>query len=343
MRIGILGAGQLSRMLALSALPMGFEFVFYAEKFTDSVMHLGDFIKGSYTDYEALTQFANQSDVVTFENENIPYQTIEFIESLKPVYPGSFSLKLTQDKLFEKELFSKLSIPTPSYRLINSKSDIQDFAKLYEFPFFIKKRLNGYDGKGLIKINSENELLNINQHFLNQSICEQYVRYDREISMIAVRSTLGERKYYDICENTHHDGILIKTSNILQDPIYSKAREYIDLVIDSLNFIGCIAFEFFQVGNSLLANEIAPRVHNSGHWTIEGAFTSQFENHIRAISSLPLGSTLSRHNATMFNIIGNMPDKIALLKNDSCYIHDYKKEGRPGRKIGHYTIIAELN
>ncbi|MBN9288949.1 MAG: 5-(carboxyamino)imidazole ribonucleotide synthase [Gammaproteobacteria bacterium 39-13] len=339
MKIGIIGAGQLSRMLALSAIYMGFEFVFYDQKQTKSITNLGDFMNGSYSDLESLAHFANTCDVITFENENIPYESIEFLESLKPVYPNSKSLKYTQDKMLEKKLFDKLAIPTPSYQIINTVSDAVQFAKKYGYPFLIKKRKNGYDGKGLTKVNTEDQLLTISDDVFCESICEQYVKFDREISIIAVNTMSGERRYYDICENSHKEGILIKTSNKPEDSNFSKAKEYIDLVIDDLGYVGCISFEFFQKGNLLLANEIAPRVHNSGHWTIEGAFTSQFENHIRAIAGLPLGNTASRGNATMFNIIGEMVDMNEALNKDLSYFHDYKKESMPGRKLGHITML----
>lgn len=340
MKIGILGAGQLSRMLALSAMHMGFEFVFYDEKTTKSVANLGCFIKGSYSDYRSLTEFANQCDVLTFENENIPYDSIEFLESLKPVYPGWESLKHTQDKILEKELFEKLAIPVPAYENIHSVAEATQFSKKWGYPFLIKKCRNGYDGKGLVKINSEKQLLTMSQDFFNESICEQYVAYDREISIIAVNAITAQRTYYDVCENAHQNGILIKTCNRPNDPMFAKAKEYVDSIIDELKHIGCIAVEFFQVGNTLLANEIAPRVHNSGHWTIEGAFTSQFENHIRAIAGLPLGNAQSRGSATMMNIIGERLNINEILNNDLYYFHDYQKESMPGRKLGHITMIS---
>lgn len=340
MRIGVIGTGQLSRMLALSAIHMGCEFIFFGEKPTQSIMNLGSFVQGSYSDFAALKEFVEQTDFITYENENIPYKMIEFVESIKAVYPSSLSLKHTQDRMLEKALFEKLSIPTPSNQVIDSIAEALAFGEKQGYPFLIKKRKNGYDGKGLFKVNTQEQLLTLNQAIFNEAICEQYVKFDREVSIIAVNSA-NQRTYYDVCENVHQDGILIKTTNKPNDPIYLKAKEYIDLVIDQLNHIGCITFEFFQKGDQLLANEIAPRVHNSGHWTIEGAFTSQFENHIRAIAGLPLGSSLTRSNTTMFNIIGKMLDRKEVLGNGLCFLHDYKKEPRPGRKLGHVTLIEK--
>ncbi|MFO1256883.1 MAG: 5-(carboxyamino)imidazole ribonucleotide synthase [Gammaproteobacteria bacterium] len=340
--IGILGAGQLSRMLALSTRHMGLEFTFYGEQFTRSIEHLGNFIQGSYSDYDQLRAFSNLCDVITFETENIPYQTVEFLESLKPVHPNSKSLKMTQDKIFEKSLFSKLEIPTPNYQILHSLDEANHFGAQYGYPFIIKKCKDGYDGKGLTKINNPTDLIDF-KFKPKASICEQYVKYDREISIIAINSVDGQHSYYDICQNTHRDGILIETRNQIDDPIFPIAKEYIDRLMNELNYVGCMTLELFQVGQTLLANEIAPRVHNSGHWTIEGAFTSQFENHIRAISGLPLGNTSSRNQVVMNNIIGSMLDLKQQLTNDLCFFHDYQKEPRPGRKLGHFTtIIAAL-
>lgn len=336
--IGILGTGQLSRMLALSTRHMGLEFTFYGEQITRSVGHLGNFIQGSYTDYERLRDFSSLCDVITFETENIPYQTVEFLESLKPVHPNSQSLKMTQDKIFEKVLFSKLEIPTPNYQLMNSLDEVKHFGAQYGYPFIIKKCKDGYDGKGVTKINNLAELIDF-EFKPKESICEEYVKYDREISIIAINAIDGQRRYYDICQNTHRGGILIETRNQLDDPFFPIAKEYIDRLIDKLEYVGCITLELFQAGKTLLANEIAPRVHNSGHWTIEGAFTSQFENHIRAISGLPLGNSSSRDKVVMNNIIGNMLDLKQQLGNDLCFFHDYQKEPRPKRKLGHITTI----
>lgn len=336
--IGIIGAGQLSRMLALSMRHMGVEFIFYGEIPTHSVVDLGHFIQGDYSDFNQLREFANLCDVITFENENIPHRTLEFLQSLTVVHPNPDSLKMTQDKIHEKSLFSELGIPSPHYQKINTLEEAKQFGTEYGYPFILKKCKDGYDGKGLRKISSECDF----EHFTLQSseyICEEYVNFDREISIIAVNALNGQRKYYDICQNRHHNGILIETRNQLNDPMFPLAKKYIDLLIDRLDYVGCITLELFQAKNKLLANEIAPRVHNSGHWTIEGAFTSQFQNHIRAILGLPLGSSSSRNQVSMHNIIGSMLNKNDILTDDLCFFHDYNKEPKPGRKLGHVTRI----
>lgn len=339
MRIGILGSGQLSRMLALSGIPMGFNFVFYADKPSSDMNHLGEVIYGKYTDNESLERFARKCDVITYENENIPFESVQFLEMLKPVYPNAKALAVTQDRILEKNLFDRLEIPTTKYRSIDSIKEALKFAQDFGYPFILKKRRNGYDGKGLIKIISDGQLLSMDENYFKDCIAESFVNFEREVSMISVRSTLGQQVYYDVCQNQHHNGILIKTGNIINDPMFELAKAYIDSVISALEYVGCIAFEFFQVGDTLLANELAPRVHNSGHWTIEGAYTSQFQNHIRAICGLPLGNTSSIHPTTMINIIGKMIDKNEVLNNDFYYIHDYHKEPKQGRKLGHITMI----
>lgn len=339
MKIGILGGGQLSRMLALSGIPLGFEFIFYTQK-NNSVKNLGEIFYGEYNNYKALETFAAQCDIITYENENIPIETLEFLENIKPIHPNSLSLKITQDRFLEKTMFQQLEIPCPIYKKTETLKDVLNFSNQYGYPFIIKKRKNGYDGKGLIKISDKTSLSNLSTDFLKNTICEENIPFHREFSIIAV-SSATEQRYYDLCENQHNNGILITTFNRINDPMFELAKIYIDRVIKHLSYVGCMAFEFFQVNDKLFANEIAPRVHNSGHWTIEGAFTSQFENHIRAISGLPLGNTHSRCHTKMINIIGNMINKKEILMKDFCHLHDYKKEEKPGRKIGHVTMIID--
>ncbi len=337
MNIGILGGGQLSRMLALSGIPLGFKFVFYEPNNAEAVDGLGKIIQAPYTCTHSLSEFAKLVDVITYENESIPYTSIEFIEAIKPIYPNSKSLRLSQDRLNEKNLFKQLNINVNDFQKIDSKIDAVAFGQRAKYPFIMKKRTLGYDGKGQYIINSENELLCQDDTLFTNMIGEEKVYFDREISLIAISKGGKETVYYDICENHHQNGILIKTINKPHDVAFEKAKDYTDRVIQFLNYTGCIAFEFFQKGNELYANEIAPRVHNSGHWTIEGASTSQFENHLRAICSLPLGHTKSLGPSCMVNIIGEMPDKNLILNKANTYLHDYGKTPYKGRKIGHIT------
>lgn len=338
MRIGILGGGQLSRMLALAGYPLGFEFTFLEPTADACARELGRFICAPYQDQNALRQFADQVDIITFENENIPVDTLTFLNEYKPVRPGIKALTTSQDRLFEKTLFRSLDIPCAPFAQINSYEDLLTAAKTLSFPLFLKTRREGYDGKGQLKINNLSELEAINPTMLSNAIVEQGIAFQREVSLIAARSVSHEIVFYDICENRHQNGILIETQNKVDDPLFETAKTYLTRLLDALDYIGILCVEFFQVDNQLIANEMAPRVHNSGHWTIEGATTSQFENHLRAIANLPLGNTQSLGQATMRNLIGTMPNKNELLAQG--HLHDYHKAPKPGRKLGHVTKVV---
>jgi len=335
MKIGIIGAGQLSRMLAIAGIPMGFEFVFFNTAKESCVDNLGKVYHSTFNDVKTIRQFADECDIITYENENIPYDFIKSLELLKPVYPNAEVLKSTQDRLLEKKLFKTLAIPTVPYQAIEDRNDLQLFVNQYDFPVIIKSRQQGYDGKGQYKIGSKSEIDKVANLTLSNSIVEKMISFDREVSIIAVRSVLGEIQYYDLAENTHVNGVLNRTVNRKDDPMFELAKSYIDKIVNHFNYIGCIALEFFQVKDELLANEIAPRVHNSGHWTIEGAFCSQFQNHLRAISGCALGNTNSSGFYSMTNMLGKLLPRHEILKSPNHYFHDYHKYPTPGRKVGH--------
>ncbi len=337
MKIGILGGGQLSRMLALAGIPLGFKFIFYEPNNAEAVEGLGTIMHAPYTCTNSLAEFAKLADFITYENESIPYSSVEFIEKIKPTHPNSKALRFSQDRLNEKNLFKQLNINVNHFQKVDCKMEAMSFGQTFKYPFILKKRTLGYDGKGQYVINNENDLLILDDNIFHNMIAEEIVHFDREISIIAISKGPHHIVYYDLCENQHQSGILIKTYNKPLDPAFEIAKDYIDRIIAFLNYTGCIAFEFFQVGNNLFANETAPRVHNSGHWTIEGAATSQFENHLRAICDLPLGSTKSLGHSCMVNIIGEMPDKQLILNNKNAYLHDYGKTPYKGRKLGHIT------
>lgn len=339
MKVGILGGGQLSRMLALAGIPLGFEFSFFEPAPENGVSRLGNVIQKPYSDIEALASFIESCDVITYENENIPVETATLIAKCKPLHPNTKALKTTQDRLLEKTMFDHLSIPTVAYQPIDSKTALEHFVQLHGCPLILKKRRQGYDGKGQRKINSAEDIATLPNDFLKDAIAEQFIAFDREISIIAVKGANGDCRYYDICENHHEKGILHHTQNKMDDPMFGVAKIYIDKVIQQLDYVGCISFEFFQKGTQLYANEIAPRVHNSGHWTIEGAQTSQFENHLRAITGMGLGNTSSTGNFQMFNLLGSIPNKDRMMNYDFAHLHDYQKMAKPGRKVGHVTML----
>lgn len=341
MRIGILGGGQLGKMLALSGYPLGLSFYFYDPDTTCCSKELAPIMHHEFTDHSALTAFAKKVDVITYENENIPVPSIQLLQSLRPVFPSIDSIKITQDRLLEKECLQQLNIPTTPFLAINAESDLQEAIKQLGFPFIVKTRHHGYDGKGQVVVRSNESLQAMTDDMLKCGcIAEKWVNYRREFSVISVSSKNQDICFYDLCENVHENGILRTTQNKRNDPALFKVIPYIHTLLQHFSYYGVMTVEFFETeSGQYLVNEIAPRVHNSGHWTIEGAKTCQFQNHLRAGLQWPLGSTESLHNVVMKNIIGTLPNLNEALQIPNSYLHLYGKGERPGRKLGHQTII----
>jgi 5-(carboxyamino)imidazole ribonucleotide synthase len=340
MRIGIFGAGQLGRMLALAGHPLGLEFVFFDPATDACAAAVGRHIRADYIDTVALRDFARQIDVATTEFENVPADALRAISDIVPVYPPADAIATTQDRLLEKQLFQRLGIATPDFAAIDSQQALHDFAT--RGPCIVKTRRFGYDGKGQARVKM---LADVDSAWSALGganlIGEGWVQFDREVSIIAVRGHNGEIVFYPIAENQHRDGILAVSYSRPGDAIQAKAEDYARRILETLNYVGAMGIEFFQRGNDLLANEIAPRVHNTGHWTIEGAVTSQFENHLRAILGLPLGSTAARGYSVMINCIGQLPDTDAVLKIPGAHLHLYGKAPKPGRKVAHITYCSD--
>ena len=352
--IGILGAGQLGRMLALAGYPLGHRFRFFDPASDSPTSLLADHLAFDYTDKSALERFANGLDVITYEFENVPVEAVRHLEKSVPVYPPLIALEKAQDRLVEKTLFCELGIPTPKFStdMVNgSGTDARiwstDLERMHGFktdeigfPAVLKTRRMGYDGKGQTIINSVSEFGNQN---LTEMILEEFVSFDRELSIIAVRNKSGETKFYPLIENHHRDGVLrlsLVTGNISAE-LQEQAEEYAARVISALQYVGVLTIEFFEKDGRLLANEMAPRVHNSGHWTIEGAVTSQFENQLRAVIDAPLGSTSPLGACAMVNLIGNIPEVELILKIEGAHLHLYDKPPRPKRKLGHITLVEK--
>ncbi len=334
--IGVLGAGQLGRMLALAGYPLGMRFRFFDPASDAPAGLLADHLALGYADESALTQFASGLGVVTYEFENVPVETARYLEKFVPVYPPPLALEKAQDRFFEKSLFCKLGIPTPRFTVKFTKEEIEDIG----YPAVLKTRRLGYDGKGQITVSSSAEL---EDQKMEAMILEEFVSFDRELSVISVRNKAGEMKFYPLIENHHRDGILrlsLVTGDISPE-LQKQAEEYAIKVMSALDYVGVLAIEFFEKDGSLLANEMAPRVHNSGHWTIEGAVTSQFENHLRAVSDSPLGSTNLLGVCAMVNLVGFLPNVKSILKIDGAHLHLYGKSPRPKRKIGHVTLVEK--
>jgi 5-(carboxyamino)imidazole ribonucleotide synthase len=334
--IGILGAGQLGRMLALAGYPLGHHFRFLDPASDSPAGSLADHLAVDYADEGALEQFARGLDVITYEFENVPVDAVRYLEKFVPVYPPPMALEKAQDRFVEKSFFCELGIPTPRFCSGWGNGQTDEIG----FPAVLKTRRMGYDGKGQRIIQSAADLENETS---NGHILEEFVAFDRELSIIGVRNRSGETRFYPLVENHHHDGILrlsLVTGNVSAE-LQRQAEEYIKRVMSALNYVGVLAIEFFEKDGRLLANEMAPRVHNSGHWTIEGAVTSQFENQIRAVTDAPLGSTDPLGACAMINLVGNLPDVEFILKIDGAHLHLYDKTPRPKRKIGHITFVEK--
>jgi 5-(carboxyamino)imidazole ribonucleotide synthase len=337
--IGILGAGQLGRMLALAGYPLGHRFRFLDPASDSPAGLLADHLALGYADTSALEQFAHGLDVVTYEFENVPVDTARHLEKFVPVYPPSLALEKAQDRFVEKSFFQELGIPTPKFTI--------DLNSSVSFPAVLKTRRMGYDGKGQSIVHSQAEVESgLSKRTADETdllILEEFILFDRELSIIAVRNRSGETKFYPLIENHHRDGILrlsLVIGNVSAN-LQKQAEEYAQRILSALNYVGVLTIEFFEKDGQLLANEMAPRVHNSGHWTIEGAVTSQFENQVRAVCDVPLGSTNPLGVCAMVNLVGTLPDETSILKIEGAHLHLYDKAPRPKRKLGHITLVEK--
>ncbi|MGO3701190.1 MULTISPECIES: 5-(carboxyamino)imidazole ribonucleotide synthase [Halomonas] len=340
--IGVLGAGQLGRMLALAGYPLGNRFTFLDTTGNPSA-GIGEVIVDP--DNQHLAEFLAKVDVVTYEFEHLPVTLVQEIEKHKPVYPSSRAIEICQNRVEEKTLFDRLNIPTPAYRVVESAEQLEAAARELGCPVVAKSVTEGYDGKGQAVLKAPEEAANAWQSIGHtQLIVEAFVDFVREVSMIAVRGRDGEVVFYPMAENQHVGGILRYSVAPLPDldaQVQQTADTYIRALLDELDYVGVLALELFQTRDgSLLANEMAPRVHNSGHWTMDGAVTSQFENHLRAVQGLPLGSTAAIAPTCMVNVIGQEGDNVAMLKLANTHVHRYDKAERAGRKLAHVNVVA---
>ena len=341
MRVGILGAGQLGRMLALAGYPLGIDCVFLGGRRDSPAGQVSRILPGELNDQAQLDTLAAQSDVVTFEFENVPVEALERAGASAPVHPSADALAAGQDRLDEKRLLGSTDIPTAPHVAVNEPGDLARAEAQLGWPQVLKARRLGYDGKSQRIVHGAASLRTAWED-LKQVPCiaEGWVRFQRELSLIGVRGAEGRTAFYPLAENVHTDGILSTTVAPYEDARLQRTAEaWLKALMDRFDYRGVLTVEFFHTEAGLVANEIAPRVHNSGHWTIEGAETSQFENHLRAVLGLPLGSTATRGHAAMLNLIGRIPDRNALLGIGGAHLHDYGKQPRPGRKLGHCTIL----
>ena len=343
MRVGIIGAGQLGQMLGFAARDLDIECRFLDPSPSPPAGVCGEIIQRPFDDAAALDELARTCDVITYEFENVPVAALQRILQDVPVYPPIDALRQAQDRLYEKQLFTALGIPLPGHHAIGAFEDCAVAADKLGLPMVVKTRRLGYDGKGQFVVRKPADIEKAWKTLGGQAlIAEQWVTFDMEISAIGVRNAAGDIRTYPLTRNVHRDGILRTSQAPLDAPdLEQKASGYMRQLLEHLEYVGVLALELFVRGDELLANEFAPRVHNSGHWTIEGSATSQFENHLRAVTGLPLGSTRSLGHAGMVNLIGEIPNAARELA--ATHLHDYGKTPREGRKLGHITVVSETS
>ncbi|HWC05223.1 MAG TPA: 5-(carboxyamino)imidazole ribonucleotide synthase [Methylomirabilota bacterium] len=345
MKVGILGGGQLGWMLARAGDPLGIRCRFLDPSPEAPAGRSGELVRAAYDDAEALDRFADRLAVVTYEFENVPVGTARRLAERLPVLPPPRALEVAQDRLAEKQFFESVGIPVAPWRSVASLADLDQGVAELGFPVVLKTRRLGYDGKGQHVIRVAADVGRAWGRLGGAPlVLEGFVRFARELSILAVRGRDGSTACYPLVENRHAGGILrwsLAPAPGVPRDLQDRGEDYARRVLDALGYVGVVAIELFQAGDGLLANEMAPRVHNSGHWTIEGAETSQFENHLRAVAGLPLGPTAPRGTSAMLNLIGALPDATAILAIPGAHLHLYGKDPRPGRKLGHVTVRAD--
>ncbi len=341
-QVGIMGGGQLGRMLAEAGGGLDMEFHFLDPATEISARGLGKHLCAPYEDIDALDQFIAGLDVITYEFENVPIESVRWLAERVPVHPSPNALREAQDRLFEKSFFRYHDIPSPEFSSFFFKDEYDEALARVGLPAVLKTRRFGYDGKGQRIVHTPAQAAAAFKELHGLPLfLEGFVPFEREVSIIAVRSRTGECRFYPLVENHHRGGILrvsFAPAPGITRELQEEAELYASKVLNHLEYVGILAIEFFVKDGHLLANEMAPRVHNSGHWTIEGAATSQFENHLRAVAGLPLGSTAALGHSAMINIIGAFPDLENVLPIYGVHFHDYGKVPRPGRKLAHLTV-----
>ncbi len=344
-RVGIVGGGQLGRMLALAGYPLGIRCTTLDPSADSPAAQVAPALVGAYDDRDELARLAEGSDVITYEFENVPVDAARFVAERVPVFPPPGALEVAQDRLIEKRRFEAVGLPVPAYRNVGSLDELRFELEALGTPAVLKTRRLGYDGKGQAVIRdaarAEDAWRAVGQM---PSLLESFVDFDRELSILAARGQDGAVACYPLVQNHHREGILRRTqapAPHVTPALQERAQTHVRAVMEDLDYVGVLAIELFQVGEELLGNEMAPRVHNSGHWTIEGAETSQFEQHLRAVAGLPLGSVAMVGSAAMVNLIGAEPPPAAVAAIAGAHLHTYGKAAGPGRKLGHITVHAD--
>jgi 5-(carboxyamino)imidazole ribonucleotide synthase len=345
--LGILGGGQLARMLALAAAPLGVKTLVVDGVADACAGQVAPLVVADWADYTALEAFAAQADVVTFDFENVPAETAHWLAERVAVFPAPQALAVAQDRLTEKTMFRDCGLQTAAFMAVDTREMLDQALATIGAPAILKTRRLGYDGKGQFRLQSTADADAAWESLgaaaaLHGLILEAFVPFQRELSVIAVRGRNGDFSTWPLTRNWHTDGVLSLSLAPAPDidRLQGRAAELARTLAERLDYVGVFALELFVKDGELLGNEMAPRVHNSGHWTIEGAHTSQFENHVRAVLGMPLGSCGARGVSAMFNWIGELPDPAPILRAVDAHWHDYGKQARPGRKVGHATLCA---
>jgi 5-(carboxyamino)imidazole ribonucleotide synthase len=344
MNVGVLGGGQLGRMLALAGYPLGLRFRFLDPAPESPVEELAELVVGRFDDLDVLARFPAGLDVITYEFENVSVEAARHLSRSIAVHPSPSALEVSQDRLAEKTLFASLGVPPAPFAAVDSFADLGKAVSEIGLPAVLKTRRLGYDGKGQFVLRDTADVSAAWRSLGGVPlVLEGFIAFERELSQIAARGRDGTIAFYPLVQNHHEGGILrltIAPAPDVSDELKRQAGEAIRKVMEKLDYVGVLAIEFFQRGGELLANEMAPRVHNSGHWTIEGARTSQFENHLRAVVGWPIGPTEAVACSAMVNLIGTLPDTAKVLAVPGAHLHLYGKKPRPGRKLGHVTLWA---
>lgn len=342
MNVGVLGGGQLAQMLAQAGAPLDIEFMFLSPEVEACAAGFGRHLCAEYEDKNAQEELVEWADVVTYEFENIPLAAVQSLEQRVAVLPSAKALGMARDRLLEKRGFRRLGIPTAEFATVDTAGDLEEAISRVGFPAILKTRTEGYDGKGQAVLRVSADMNGAWERVgARPCILEGMVSFEREISIIAARGRGGDMVFYPLSENHHREGILRLSLSRPGDPMQGPAERAVRHILEDLDYVGVLSLELFQANNRLYANEMATRVHNTGHWTIEGARTSQFENHVRAICGLPLGSTDITSPSAMVNLIGRLPAEADIRQVRGAVPHFYGKAERPGRKVGHVTLCRD--
>lgn len=340
-RVGIIGAGQLGRMMALAGYPLDVQCRFLDRNADSPGGQVAPIRTAALDDLDALAALAAEVDVLTFDIENVSVDALRELDAITPVRPSPDAVAVAQDRLAEKQLFAHLNIPTADFVTVDAEQDLHAAAATLPWPIVLKSRRMGYDGRGQRIARDASRLVAAWEDMGRPpAIAEGWVDFKRELSLIAAQGDGGTRVFYPLTENKHRNGILISSLAPYEHAVLQRAAEaWMSAIMTQYDYRGILTIEFFETDAGLLANEMAPRVHNSGHWTIEGAEISQFENHLRAILGWPLGSTAVHASSAMLNLLGTMPDTETVLAEAGTHLHSYGKQARPNRKLGHCTLV----